>query len=86
MNEIVKTFQTKRVRIIIQDDKEWFVAKDVCDILGIVNSRDALSDFPNTEKSNVASNDLRELGFETGNRGLTVINEPGIYRLIKEKR
>ena len=26
-----------------QDGNIWFVAKDVCDVLGIVNNRDAMS-------------------------------------------
>jgi prophage antirepressor-like protein len=87
MNEIlVKTFQTKQVRIVIQDGKEWFVAKDVCDVLGLENISQALIDFPEGEKSNITSNDLRNIGIESGNRGLTVINEPGLYRLIFKSR
>jgi prophage antirepressor-like protein len=51
MNEVmVKTFQTKQVRIIIRDGKEWFVAKDAADILDIQNIRQNLVDFPDKEK------------------------------------
>ena len=80
MNEIVKVFQTKRVRIIIQDDKEWFAAKDVADILDIQNIRQNLADFPDKEKG------VYTIYTPGGEQNMLFINEPGIYRLIFKSR
>jgi len=42
----------ENIRVLInQETKEiWFVAKDIADILGIKNSRQALSDLDEDEK------------------------------------
>ena len=59
----------------------WFVAKDVCDVLGIANARDAVSELDDDEKNTVAITD--------GNRGnpwTNVINEPGLYKLTFKSR
>ena len=34
-------FEENEVGQGVKDGEVWFVAKDVCDVLGIVNSRDA---------------------------------------------
>lgn len=49
-------FQSTTVRTVIKDGEPWFVAKDVCDVLGIANSRDAVSRIPGKDKG-VASSD-----------------------------
>ena len=84
--ELARAFNGRDVRVVVRDGVEWFVAKDVCDILGLDNVSQALVDFPEGEKSNITTNDLRETGIEAGNRGLTAINEPGLYRLIFKSR
>jgi anti-repressor protein len=43
MNEIVKLYKDNPVRIVEKDGEPWFVAKDVCSVLGIRNNRDALA-------------------------------------------
>jgi hypothetical protein len=65
---------------------EWFLARDVCECLEIVNIADALSTIPENEKSNIGIADLRKVGIEAGNRGLIAVNEPGLYRLIFKSR
>jgi prophage antirepressor-like protein len=62
------------------DGEPWLVAKDVCDVLGIANSRDALRGLDDDEKG-VATTDT--LG---GGQQLNVINEPGFYRLVMRSR
>jgi hypothetical protein len=37
----------------------WFVAKDVCEALGLANSRDAIENLDEDEKATVASTDSR---------------------------
>ncbi len=39
------------VRIIIRDGEPWFIARDVCDILEIINVSDALSALDSDEKN-----------------------------------
>lgn len=59
----------------------WFVAKDVCDILEIENSRKATADLDSDEKNTVTiSNGI------AGNPNKTIISEAGLYRLIMRSR
>jgi prophage antirepressor-like protein len=86
MNELtIFLFQENReVRTLERDGEPWFVAKDVCDILGLENARKAISDFPDDERANVTSSDVKNL--DIPNRGVNIINEPGLYRLIFQSR
>ena len=43
MNETVKIYKNTPIRIVTKDGEPWFVAKDVCNILEIKNSRDTLN-------------------------------------------
>ena len=42
MNEIVKVFNDRPVRIIDNDGQQWFVGKDVCNLLGYKDSTNAM--------------------------------------------
>ena len=55
MNEVtVFSFQNQHeIRTVVRDGEPWFVAKDICDILEIVNLSDALSTLDNDEKSSI---------------------------------
>lgn len=80
--EQVFKFNKKPVRTIVQSDGEpWFVANDVCKILGIKNVKDVLGRLPEDEKSGVGITDPHGR-IQTTN----IINEPGIYRLIFSSR
>ena len=72
----VFNYEDRNVRTVIKDGEPWFIAKDVCDILGIKNSRDAMTRLDEDEKADVVLNDGRQ------NRAMTIINEPGLYNLI----
>ena len=76
----VMTFQfsesQQQVRNLLIDYKPWFVTKDVCDVLDIKNSRDAIKNLDDDEKG-VAK--IYTLG---GNQTLSVISESGLYALI----
>lgn len=74
-------FEDERlVRTIRIEDKYWFAAKDVCDILDIKNSRDAIEKLDEDEKG-VALTDT--LG---GKQELTIVSEGGLYTLILRSR
>ena len=65
------------VRIILQGDEPWFVAKDVTNILGYQNSSKAISDHVDTDDK-LNNETLSSLG----QRGGWLINESGLYSLI----
>lgn len=66
-----------QVRTLTINNEAWFVGKDVAEILGYSNSRDALSKHIDDEdKSNVAIHDGSQ------NRNMVIINESGLYSLI----
>lgn len=70
-------FESNEVRTLTKPNGDlWFVAKDICTILGIVNDRDALSRIPDHHKG-VASTDT--LG---GKQKANIISESGMYRLV----
>lgn len=69
------------VRSIIIDGEPYFVGKDVAEILGYSNTRDALAVHVDEEdKVVIQKSEIATL--EIPNRGLTVINESGLYSLI----
>lgn len=65
------------VRIILQDNEPWFVAKDVTNILGYQNSSKAISDHVDFDDK-LNNETLSSLG----QRGGWLINESGLYSLI----
>ena len=83
MNDLqVFDYQDSRVRTYTDENGEvWLVAKDVCDILGIVNARDAVSELDDDEKHGVAITDT------IGREQITnVISEAGLYKLSFKSR
>jgi len=77
MEEHLFIFQHASVRTIVKETETWFVAKDICDILQIANHRDAVSDFEDYEKDDVALTDA--IGRQ---QNTIIISEPGLYHLI----
>ncbi|MGY0267791.1 phage antirepressor KilAC domain-containing protein [Limosilactobacillus fermentum] len=80
MNEITSyVFDGSNVRTLVIDGQPYFVGKDVAEVLGYANTRDALSKHVDSEdKNTVAIHD----GIKRGNPNQTVINESGLYSLI----
>ncbi len=77
----VFSFEQQKVRVIEKDGEPWFVAADVCAVLGIVNSRDAIKVLDDDEKMTVDNSDGHS-GKRGGAQFLNAINEPGLYKLI----
>ncbi|QAY12962.1 anti-repressor Ant [Mycobacterium phage JewelBug] len=65
------------VRVVSIDGEPWFVAADVCRILGIQNPTDALKSLDNDERASF------NLGPSTS---ANIVNEPGLYSLILRSR
>ncbi len=80
MNQLTKMFDGQQLRIIEQNNEPWFVAKDVCRILEINNSRQALTRLDSDEKAGVTLNDGSQ------NRHMQAVNEFGLYNLVLSSR
>ena len=65
------------VRTVIIESEPWFVAKDVCNVLGLTNSREAIKPLDDEEKDEVRISDT--IGRM---QNMTVISESGLYQLI----
>lgn len=80
MNEVqLFNFESHEVRSLLINNEPWFIGKDVADVLGYKNQRDAISKHVDSEdKNTVAIHD----GITRGNPNQTIINESGLYALI----
>jgi prophage antirepressor-like protein len=73
-------YENTQVRTVEQNNVIWFVAKDVCDVLDIKNSHDALNRLDDDEKATSV------LPTQFGNKEMNLVNEPGLYSLILTSR
>ena len=80
MNQLTKVFNGHELRIIEKDNEIWFVAKDVCDILGIKNSRVAVSRLDDDERCVVLADT------PGGRQKVQAVNEFGLYNLVLTSR
>lgn len=63
------------------DGEPWFVGKDVAEILGYSNTKDAISTHIDEDDRTVIQRSHFPT-FDIPTRGLTLINESGLYSLI----
>lgn len=75
--QVFKNNQFGEVRTVNKNGEPWFIAKDVCEILGYSNPRDAIIKHVDEEEKGVVKCDT--LG---GLQNLVSINESGLYSLI----
>lgn len=70
------------IRVSAVDGEPWFVAKDVCDALGIATNhvKDGL------DSDEVANLPITEIGPKHGGKTPLVVSEPGLYKLIMRSR
>ncbi|WP_370642015.1 BRO family protein [Myxococcus sp. AS-1-15] len=72
---------TAPVRVVLEDDGEpWFVATDVCAILGIIKHRAAIARLEDDEERLVVVDTPR------GPQEITAISESGVYALVPSGR
>jgi prophage antirepressor-like protein len=78
------------IRVIDIYGTAWFPAKDVCDLLGLSKPANAVKDNCDSEDyRTVLQSELanaRSTGLSFPNRGMTCVNETGIYDLIGASR
>lgn len=80
MQEIFN-FKGQEVRTVTIDNEPYFVGKDVAEILGYTNSKDALKNHVDSDDKQILQRS-QNATLEIPNRGLTIINESGVYNLI----
>lgn len=95
--QIFKNEEFGEIRTVTIDNEPWFIGKDVATALGYSNTKDALishvaeEDKRILQRSEIATienhlpKDVFPVNFVSGdipNRGLTIINESGLYALI----
>lgn len=84
MNNEIQKFDFKGASLRTLTDKAgepWFVAKDVCDILG-TDTRDLHKILESDEITNVDSIHIAQ----NGGKAPLIISEPGLYRLVMKSR
>ncbi|HEM6592055.1 phage antirepressor KilAC domain-containing protein [Streptococcus suis] len=79
--QIFKNEQFGQVQLLEINTEPWFVGKEIAEILGYKNSRDALSKHVDEEDKGVAKRDT--LG---GSQDQVIINESGLYSLILKSK
>lgn len=80
MNLTTFDFNDAPIRTMLRDEQPWFVAVDVCRVLEIANSRDAVGQLDEDEKG-VGITDT--LG---GAQKMQIISESGLYALVFKSR
>ncbi len=74
-------FEGRPVRMVVNDGEPWWIAKDVCDVLGIKNAADALAKTLDDDEKGVDT--IYTLG---GSQQVAVVNEAGLYSLVLRSR
>lgn len=79
--QIFSNEQFGQVRVITKDGEPWFVGKDIAEVLGYLNTKDAIATHVYEEDKKIIQRS-ENATLEIPNRGLTIINESGLYSLI----
>ena len=81
----IQTYTNDRfgsVRALAVDGEPWFVAKDVCNALGLGNTTEALRPLDEDEKGNISNSELAQ----NGGRSPLIVSEAGFYKLVMRSR
>ena len=80
MNNAITQFEYgptgTQMRTVEIDGEPWFVAKDVCEVLGIVHAGSSLKKVPDSQKG------VHQIHTPGGTQQLSIVSESGLYRLI----
>ena len=69
------------LRIVDMNGDPWMVGKDVAQALGYANTKDALASHVDEEDKRIIQKS-ENATFDIPNRGMTIINESGLYSLV----
>lgn len=73
-------FNSIQVRVVVVNNEPWFVAKDLCQVLGISKYRNAISRLDDDERESFK---LDTLG---GKQDMITVSESGMYALVISSR
>ena len=73
-------YQNRCVRTLVRDGEPWFVAADVCAILGLANPSQAVSYLDDDERRLINNEAWRNNG------GMQAVSEAGLYSLVLRSR
>lgn len=88
MNEL-KVFENEEfgsIRTVEKDGSIWFSGKDVAEALGYMNTKDAVLTHVEEDDRTVVQRSEITTFENIPNRGMTIINESGLYSLILGSR
>lgn len=74
--QIFNYAEQHQIRTTLIDGEAWFVAKDVCDVLGLADVTSALRALDEDEKL------VRKISGAGQIREMATVSEPGLYKLI----
>eukprot|EP00831_Metopus_contortus_P045369 TRINITY_DN36359_c0_g1_i1.p1 TRINITY_DN36359_c0_g1~~TRINITY_DN36359_c0_g1_i1.p1 ORF type:complete len:181 (-),score=28.52 TRINITY_DN36359_c0_g1_i1:20-562(-) len=81
MNDLIEfNFGEKAISIIDRNGEAWFIAKDVCEVLGLANTSKAVDNLDQDEKG------ITNSYTHGGNQDVLIINESGFYKLVFRSR
>lgn len=72
--------QPRAIRVVMKDGEPWFIAKDVCAVLGIKDASDAVEPLDDDEKGRALTPTLG------GEQDMLTVSEGGLYTLILRSR
>jgi prophage antirepressor-like protein len=75
-------FGDHQVRVVDLDGEPWWIAKDVCEILGYDHTPSAVRRLDEDEFSQFTPNVRSPEDGRPPQRPMTIVNEPGLYSLI----
>jgi len=76
------SFESKPIRTLAINNEPWFVAKDLCDTLGITNPSKAILNLDDDEKMISTDSNLKLGSAGNGAQSLALVSESGMYTLI----
>lgn len=74
------TYGDRPVRVVTVDGEPWFVAVDVCAVLGLGNPRSSVALLDGEDR------DVHTMDTPGGPQRVGVVNEPGLYSLVLRSR
>ena len=83
MSEVIQKFvfaNANEVRVVMRNNEPWFVAKDVCDILG-TRSDTVRQIAGNKRVMSINPNSIGDNGRGHG-KDILIVNEAGLYKLV----
>nr|DAX76670.1 MAG TPA: repressor domain protein [Caudoviricetes sp.] len=75
-------FENQSIRALVINNEPWFVAKDLCDTLGITNPSKAILNLDDDEKVISTDSNLKLGSAGNGAQSLALVSESGMYTLI----